>query len=144
MNHAVFGDQVRVGRTVVINKTPHVVSGLEIWDPSATTCWFGDGSVLFVDHVHGVYLFGKEARVPFSDPFPQEIFFQGKTFRFVREGAHVLKEAFGQGIAQEGAQNQISIYQNEARHGLYLQRFQDGSIRDLSGEQISEDWVELL
>jgi len=139
-------DQIRPTRTVNVNKEAHVVSQISEWkrgNGSFGVYLFEDDYVLIADPAHG-YFFGSEASVPFSEPLPKQLYFQGKTFEFVREQESSVIEVFGKGLLEEGQTKTSKIYKTEDGGILFIQKLSGGIKFHVSGKTVPEDWVELV
>lgn len=146
MNIAALRDQIRLTRTINVNKEAHVVSQISEWklgNGSFGVYLFEDGYVLIADPSHG-YFFGSEASVPFSEPLPKQLYFQGKTFKLVREEKSSIIELFGDGILQEDQTMDSKIYTSDAGDVLFIQKLSGGINFNVSGKIVPEDWVELV
>ena len=144
MTIAVFRDRVRIGSSVVVNKTVYRVVQIITSKPDLIAVAFEGGGLLYADPREGEVIFGEETRVPFGEPFPEHLFFQGREFNFVRETVYRFEESFGEGPFCEGEGSRMRIYRDGERSVLVLHRFKDGTACDLSGRLIPESWITIV
>lgn len=65
-------------------------------------CFLSDDFVFADDLNENMFIFVKEVKTPFSQPFPRELEYDGKTFEFLYTAHAVAEEVQGEEIFKKG------------------------------------------
>lgn len=93
-------------------------------------CFLSDGYVFADDLNENMFLLVKEVKTLFQRPFPQELDFQGKQFKFLYTAHAVAEEIQGEEIFKKGGGERFWDYQTEDNSYLSL------GINDKTGERL--------
>ncbi len=107
-------------------------------------CYLSDGYVFADDLNENMFLLVKEAKTNFQQPFPDEIDFEGKKFKFLYNAHAVAEEIEGEEIFRKG--DSEAFWDYKAEDGSYLSlgiSDQTGQRTDFYGKIVQNDKIEL-
>ncbi len=81
-------------------------------------CFLEDNYVFADDLEENIFILVKETKTPFKQPFPKEVSFKGKHFKFSYTAHAVAEEIWGEEIFKKGDSERFWDYQ--AEDGSYL------------------------
>lgn len=93
-------------------------------------CFLSDGYVFADDLNENMFLLVKETKTLFQQPFPQELEFDGKKFKFLYTAHAIAEEVQGEEIFKKGNSERFWDYKTEDNNYLSL------GINDNSGEKL--------
>ncbi len=107
-------------------------------------CFLNDGYVFADDLNENIFLLVKETKTSFNQPFPQELNFQGKQFRFFYSAHAVAEEVQGEEIFKKGDGERFWDYKAEDNSYLSLGVIDKTNERsDFCGKIVDNDTVKL-
>jgi len=83
-------------------------------------CFLSDDYVFADDLNENIFLFVKEVKTPFLQPFPQELDFQGKKFKFLYTAHAIAEDIQGEEIFKSGDSERFWDYKAEDNSYLSL------------------------
>jgi hypothetical protein len=83
-------------------------------------CFLNDGYVFADDLNENMFLLVKEVKTPFQQPFPQELDFDGKKFKFLYTAHAIAEEIQGEEIFKKGGSEKFWDYVAEDNSYLSL------------------------
>ena len=93
-------------------------------------CFLSDDHVFADDLNENIFLLVKEVKTPFLQPFPQEVDFQGKKFKFLYTAHAVAEDVQGEEIFKKGDSERFWDYKAEDNSYLSL------GIKDKTNEKL--------
>ncbi len=107
-------------------------------------CFLSDNFVFADDLNEGVFLLVKEIKTPFQQPFPSELNWDGKLFKFLYTAHSVAEETQGEKIFKKGDGERFWDYKAEDRRYLSLGINDNKNQRlDFYGRIVENDTVKL-
>ncbi|MEK7162694.1 MAG: hypothetical protein AAB696_00140 [Patescibacteria group bacterium] len=107
-------------------------------------CFLSDNYIFADDLNENIFLLVKEAETPFLQPFPQELYFHGKKFKFLYTAHAVAEDIQGEEIFKKGDSERFWDY--KAKDNSYLSLGINDKINkrlDFYGKIIENDNVKL-
>jgi len=122
MNVAEFRQKISLSSIIVIGNKKFKIRELikfRLDDGSFyTKCFLNDDFILADDLDENIFIFVAPAENEFREPFPKELNFQGKNFKFLYTAHAVAEEVSGEEIFVKGESERFWDYQ--AKDGSYL------------------------
>jgi hypothetical protein len=108
-------------------------------------CFLSDDYVFADDENENAFLLVKEISTPFSQPFPQELNFEGKNFKFLYTAHAIAEETWGEEIFKKGDGERFWDFKAEDNSYLSLGIKDGGNDRlDFYGKIVAKNDIKLL
>ncbi len=109
-----------------------------------TKCYLSDDYVFADDSNENMFLLVRETKTDFTQPFPNELDFDGKKFKFLYNAHAVAEKTEGEEIFKKG--DSEAFWDYKAEDGSYLSlgiNDQTGERADFYGKIVPNDKIEL-
>lgn len=148
MNVLEFRSKIKPNSKLIVERQSFIVRQVirfRFDDSSEYFKLFLNDSYIFADDSNeNIYILVKEVKTPFQQPFPKELDYNGKHFKFSYEAHAVAEEIWGEEIFKKGDSERFWDYKSE--DGSYLSLGINDNTKeklDFYGKIISSEKVKL-